>query len=291
MHEALKRMLNRYAIRNLSDSNRALREIIQEIALVGLWRGKFFEYGAFYGGTALRILYGLDRFSEDLDFTLLKPNPAFSLNRYHKVVQEELQAFGFTVDVLEKKKSWDSPVQSAFIKTEAHHELLRIGISDLLLKGFHRETLLKVKFEVDINPPQGASYEARTINEPFPVSIKTLSLSDLFAGKMHALLCRAWKGRIKGRDWYDFVWFVRQDIPLNLDYLASRMQQSGHLGPEHSLNVDLFKQHLEKKIAELDMGQALDDVRPFVQDTAAISSWSGEFFREFAKRMRILEKK
>jgi predicted nucleotidyltransferase component of viral defense system len=118
MNEIIQGMLKKYAPRSPMEHERALCEILQEIALVGLWRGKFFEQAAFYGGTALRILYGLDRFSEDLDFTLLHPNAHFTWSHYAKSLVEELQAYGFNVELIEKKKSIESAIKSAFLKTK-----------------------------------------------------------------------------------------------------------------------------------------------------------------------------
>lgn len=287
MHENLKIMLKRYSLHNSFQCTQALREIIQSIVLLGLWRAKFFETGSFYGGTALRILHGLDRYSEDLDFSLMRPDPTFDLSRYHTSIRNELEAFGFSVDVIEKRKQWDSPVQSAFVKTKTHHELLRIGAPSLSFKGLHPETLLKVKFEIDTDPPPGARVESRPINNPIPVSIKSYVMPDLFAGKMHAVLCRLWKTRVKGRDWYDFVWFARQNTPLNLSHLESRMKQSGHLDANENLTESLFQRRLQAKITDLDIQSAIQDVKPFLFDEAPLESWSKDYFKHYSSRILI----
>lgn len=283
MHDGIKRMLKRYPLSNSFECTQALREIMQSIVLLGLWRSKFFEEAAFYGGTALRILYGLDRYSEDLDFSLLKPSKDFSLSRYHAGIQREMEAFGFSIQVIKKNKSWENPVQSAFVKTKTHYELIRIGVEPFSFKGLHPETILKVKIEIDTDPPKGAQTQSSPINDPIPVMIKSYCLSDLFAGKMHAVLCRAWENRVKGRDWYDFVWFASQNIPLNLSHLESRMRQSGHLDQEEQLSGSLFKELLENKISNLDIESAMRDVKPFLRDSAILDSWSRDYFLHYTQ--------
>lgn len=286
MHDAIKDMLQRYQCKSTLDYTRALREIIQKITLVGLWRAKFFEKTAFYGGTALRIFYGLDRFSEDLDFSLLQPDKDFSLEPYNQSVKAELIAFGFEVSVEKKLKYQDRKVESAFIKTNTMQELLKIGVPAINYKGLHPQTLMRIKFEVDIDPPQGFSLESKILNDPVPVAIKTYVPSDLFAGKMHALLCQLWNERIKGRDWYDFVWYVRKEIPLNLEHLQKRMHQTGHLHKGEVLTKELFLQFLHEKIANLKVEKAMLDVRPFIQDEAQIASWSPAYFLQFADQIK-----
>lgn len=285
MHEAVKSMLQKYSCKSSQEYTRALREIIQEITLVGLWRAKFFEKAAFYGGTALRIFYQLDRFSEDLDFSLLQPDPNFSLDVYNQSVKTELLSFGLDVTVEKKIKDQEHKVESAFIKANTVQELLKIGIPPITYKGLHPQTLMKVKFEVDVDPPQGFEIESKILSNPVPVAIKTYVPSDLFAGKMHALLCRLWNERIKGRDWYDFVWYVRKEIPLHLTHLQERMHQSGHLEKETLLTKEIFMQKLHDKIARLDIEKASQDIRPFIVDDAHIASWSPDYFYHFSDQI------
>ncbi len=285
MHESIEIMLGRYRPTTTADSIRALREIIQEIALVGLWRSKFFEKSAFYGGTALRILYGLDRFSEDLDFSLLEPSDNFSLKTYNEAIKEELNSFGFDVSVSSKEKNIQSQIESAFIKANTRQELINIGLSNFVKSGIAKDTNIKIKLEVDTNPPNHFRTETKTLNEPLPVSIKAYVPSDLFAGKMHALICRLWKTRIKGRDWYDFVWFVRKKIPLNLDHLEKRMWQSGHLNEQQKLTEKLFFELLENKIDALDIDNALMDIRPYITDINILDNWSRNYFKQFMSQI------
>jgi hypothetical protein len=286
MHEAVTRMLARYEPKSVDDSVRALREIIQEVALLGLWRAKFFEHAAFYGGTALRILYGLDRFSEDLDFSLLEPYPDFNLARYTASLEEELLAFGFNVRVEMVDKTVESAVQSAFLKANTRNELLVIEAGEDLSGQVSAGQTLKVKIEVDTDPPSGFTTSTRYLLQPIPFAVRSYSLPDLFAGKMHALLFRKWKNRVKGRDWYDFVWYAANHPLLNLAHLEQRMRQTGHWDGEAPLSSSAFRDLLFDTIDRLDVNQARKDVAPFVKDQQTLALWSHDFFRDVASRIQ-----
>lgn len=281
MNQAVMSMLNRYVCETRPQYERALKEILQELALVGLWRARFFEHAAFYGGTALRILYGLDRFSEDMDFTLLKPDSDFSLDQFNSAIRSELEAYGFDVEVEGHAKSWQTPIQSAFIKTNTLGEMLKIGIPSNLIKGFHPQTLLKIKVEIDTDPSPAYRTETRFLKSPLTIGIRGVILDDIFAGKMHALLFREWKGRVKGRDWYDWLWFVRKGVRLNLDRLSIHLWASGFLAPDETLTRNRFEQLMYDKIEALDLQSTLGDLRPFVSDSAQIADWSKEMLGYF----------
>ena len=173
----------------------AVREIIQSLALLGLWRAKFFEHAAFYGGTSLRILYGLDRFSEDLDFSLLKPSVDFNFSVYATALQNELEAFGFEVTFEVRHKTADSAIESAFLKGNTYNHLIAIKAPEQILAGVNRQSILKVKLEVDTYPPQGFNTEMKYVFSPIQFAVRTYTLPSLFAGKVHALLFRKWKSR------------------------------------------------------------------------------------------------
>lgn len=275
-------MLAKYEPKSVDDSVRALREIIQEVALLGLWRAKFFEHAAFYGGTALRILYGLDRFSEDLDFSLLAPSPDFNLARYMASLEEELQAFGFNVRVEMVDKAVESAVQSAFLKANTRNELLVIEAGEELAGQVAAGQVLKVKIEVDTDPPPGFSTSTRYLLQPIPFAVRSYSLPDLFAGKMHAILFRKWKNRVKGRDWYDLIWYAANHPQLNLGHLEQRMRQTGHWSGELSLSPVAFSDLLLEAIDLLDVNQARKDVAPFVKDQQMLALWSHDFFSDVA---------
>lgn len=276
-------MLARYNSSSLQEHDQALREILQEIALVGLWRGKFFEHAAFYGGTALRIFYNLDRFSEDLDFTLLTPNPEWSWKPFGDAIKNELTSFGFDVSFIEKDKKSQTAIKSAFLKTPTVQELIKIGVHSDLLKGAHPETMIRIKVEIDTNPPSGYEYEQKFLSQPIPVSIRCVNEECLFAGKMHAALFRAWKGRVKGRDWYDMVWFIRRKIPLNLTAFAKLN------GYENGLSRAEFLKMSKERIDSLDVTSAIEDVINFVRDPESIKkTWSKEFFHHWIDNILTL---
>jgi predicted nucleotidyltransferase component of viral defense system len=287
VNRAIESMLERYERRSLDDHVNALREILQEIALCGLWRGKFFERAAFYGGTALRVLHGLDRFSEDIDFSLLAPDDRFDLSPYCSFVKEELTSWGFPATVEVKRKTVRSAVESAFLKANTKELLLTIQASAEVAAATHGRRQLAIKIEVDTDPPPGFSTEARFLLQPIPFSVRVYTPPSLFAGKMHAVLCRGWKTRVKGRDWYDLVWYVARGTPLDLPHLERRMRQSGHYSGDAALDEPGFRSLLARRIESLDVGAARSEVERFLVDPATVSVWSREFFLSIAERISV----
>jgi predicted nucleotidyltransferase component of viral defense system len=288
MHNAVKTMLAKYHCHTQQDYINALKEIFQEIALLGLWRAKFYEKAAFYGGSALRILYGLDRFSEDLDFTLLKKDKNFSLDAYIRAIIEELSSFGFQVKVETKHKNIETTIESAFIKADSKQQLIIIETPEDIIKHVHAMHTIKIKLEVDTDPPGKFGTEVKNVLQPIPFSIKTLTLPDLFAGKIHAILCRPWQTRVKGRDWYDFVWYIARDIPVNLVHLCERLIQSGVLKKTTKFKLDDLINLLENKIAKTDFNNAKKDVIDFLNDKYSIDLWSNDFFLELTQKIRAM---
>ncbi len=288
MHEAVSRMLSRYNCQGFNDYVNALREILQEVALLGLWRGKFFEKAAFYGGSALRVLYGLDRFSEDLDFSLLEPTDDFNLGAYMNFLQREIEAFGIDARIEEIEKSGRTPIRSAFLKANTRSQLVLIGAEDAVFKTTPKGQILKIKLEVDTDPPAGFSTQTRYLLQPLPFAVRAFVLRDLFADKMHAILCRKWKSRVKGRDWYDFVWYAANYPELNLFHLEQRMRQTGHWEGAGPLTSERFKERLEKVINTVDLEQARKEVEPFVRKPENLSIWSRDFFFDVASRIQFV---
>jgi hypothetical protein len=288
MREAVAQMLSKYDCQRVEDTTRALREILQELALLGLWRAKFFEKAAFYGGTALRILYGLDRFSEDLDFSLLQPMSDFRLERYSNALERELAAFGFEVRVDQKGKAVETAVQSAFLKADTTNQLLVIQAGEHLLRQIPPGQVIRIKIEIDTDPPPGFATENRYLLLPIPFSVRSYCLPDLFAGKMHAVLCRRWKNRVKGRDWYDLVWYCAHHPELKLAHLEQRMRQSGHWEGTKSLGPGDFPGLITESIGRLDVDQARNEVLPFVRNPEALAVWSREFFLDVVRRIRYV---
>jgi predicted nucleotidyltransferase component of viral defense system len=288
MHEAIARMLSIYECQGLNDYINALREILQEVALLGLWRSKFFEKAAFYGGTALRILYGLDRFSEDIDFSLLEPLDAFDLTGYIAFLQKETKGFGFEVQVERIDKAIQTPVQSAFLKANTRNQLLIIETRGEILQEVPKGQILKIKLEVDTDPPPGFTTQTRYLLQPIPFAVRTFVLPDLFAGKMHAILCRRWKKRVKGRDWYDLVWYVANHPELHLYHLEQRMRQTGHWKGDAPLTSEKFKDLIATAINDLNINQARKEVVPFIKNPENLSIWCREFFLDISSRIKLV---
>ncbi len=286
MDNAILQMLGEYGCQSASDYENALKEIMQEIALLGLWRVKFYEHALFYGGSSLRILYGLTRYSEDLDFSLLTPDLNFDLSKYYSAIVAELEGFGFDVEVKIKNKSVDSQIDSAFIKAGTRINFIRIRVPERLLMRLHSNQIMKIKIEVDLNPPGNHGVEVKNIFRPIPFQVKTMPLSDLFAGKIHAILARKWKTRVKGRDYYDYIWYLGRKSALNLKHLEARLLQSGHLsGP---LTTDICQAMLTRKFQELDVENAKIDIAPFLNDRekATLDLWSNDYFMKTVERIQ-----
>ena len=264
MKTVLSQMLEKYKINNIDDEKNALKEVIQEVALCGLSRAGFFKDAAFYGGTALRIFYGLDRFSEDLDFSLMVPNPDFNLQKYFSVLEKEINSLGLHFTVEEKEKSADSNV-----------------------KYINPHEVIKIKFEVDTNPPAYATFENKYRLLPYPYQVKMYDLPSLFAGKIHAVICRAWGNRVKGRDLYDYMFYLAKDAPVNLPHLKARLVDSGFIESDFDLTRESLIEILNKRFAEIDFEQAKLDVVPFIKDKTKLDLWSAEFFADITKGLRV----
>lgn len=285
MDKVLMDLMARYQCKTDEDYRNSLKEIIQDIALLGLWRAKFFEHAAFYGGTALRILHGLDRFSEDLDFMLLANDPKFRFSKYQEALEKELASFGLTVQMTEKKKTKESKIHSAFLKANTKEHVIKIGLSKKLAESFQHEELTKIKLEIDINPCSEYITETHDLIYPIPFWVRTLSLPSLFAGKLHAVLCRSWGKRVKGRDWFDMLWFVQRQVPVQLPFLEQKMRQTGHYSETGALTKEHLLSLLFTRIDELDIDGAKEDVIRFVHNPQVIEGWSQSAFRKAAKQI------
>ncbi len=285
MQPILSQMLSKYQINNIEDKKNAVKEIVQEIVLCGLSRGGFFREAAFYGGTALRIFYGLDRFSEDLDFSLISQNSDFDLSEYFSYIDNETKSLGLKFDVKEKVKSIDSNVKSAFLKGNTKEHILTFYGSDADANVINKEETIKIKFEVDVNPPVGATYETKFGLLPSPYQVRLYDMPSLFAGKIHACLCRNWKSRVKGRDFYDYVFFLSLGAKVNLNNLKAKLVQSKYINEDYDLTIENLKILLNERFSCVDFMQAKEDVLPFVKDKQKLDLWSKEFFIEITKNL------
>ena len=286
MNNVLSEMLKQYHADGLTDKKNAIKEIMQEIVLCGLSRAGFFQKAAFYGGTALRIFYGLDRFSEDLDFSLVTPDPTFDLAAYFPTLRKEVASYGLNVEISEKEKTKESAIQSAFLKGNTKEHMLLFYTSDPAAAGIPGSEKIKIKFEVDTNPPAGATFDHKYRLLPAPYDIALYDMPSLFAGKAHAVICRAWKNRVKGRDLYDYVFYLSRNAALNTEHLKARLVQSDVWKAEDSFTVDDARNLLCARFEEIDFAQAKEDVRPFIKDTASLDLWSADFFKQITEGLK-----
>lgn len=285
MNNIILQMLSNYEIKNTQDEINALKEIIQEIVLAGLSRGNFFDEAAFYGGTALRIFYNLDRFSEDLDFALINPNSDFDLSKYFSYVENELKAYGLNLDISTKEKNIDSNITSAYVKGNTLEHILKFFPNDAKHEYDHILKNIKIKFEVDINPPSGATYEEKYKLLPSPHQIKLYDKESLFAGKIHAILCRNWLTRTKGRDLYDYIFFLSNNIGVNIELIKNKLVSSNYIDNNCEFNIDVLKKLLIKKFNEIDYSEAKEDILPFIKDIDSLNLWNKEFFISITSKL------
>lgn len=277
----IQERLNSYNCRTEIEEQQAIREITQEVALAALGRGDFFKHALFQGGTCLRIFYGLNRFSEDMDFILRQPTPNFQLKNHLQHMTDELSAYGYNMEITDRSKS-DAAVQKAFLKDGSLGKII-------LLKHTSQSgpmANIRIKLEVDTNPPSGSGEELKYLDFPFVSAVSVQDKPSLFAGKIHALLCRDY---VKGRDWYDFIWYTSQAVKINYEFLSSAINQ---LGPWKGQGITIDKKwvfaELEKKITSLDWKKAVEDVRRFVRATEqpSLDLWSKELFLHQLSKMK-----
>lgn len=274
MNSIYEDMLSAYDLSTEQRKRNAHYEIAQQVALSGLSRGGFFDEAAFYGGTCLRMFYGMQRFSEDMDFTLLKADREFDFTRFFQPIIDEFAFIGRKVEIRRKEKKSFSRVESAFLKDN----------TDVYDITFQTARSIKIKLEVDINPPMKFQTEYKLLMQPRSFMTRCLSLPDLFAGKMHALVFRAWKSRVKGRDWYDMEWYVRRGVPLNYGHLRERIREFSGA----DMTWTEFKRALTDRLATADIRRVKDDVAPFVTNPHELDIWSNEYFLHVAEMMRVV---
>ncbi len=267
------------------DWTHAIREVVQEIALLGLWRSGFFEEAAFYGGTALRIFHGLNRFSEDLDFSLLQEGGSVRLESALASIRTELAAWGLSFEAESKSSGDRTGIESAFLKGNTRINLLNVGVPEELNRYFPHNQKITIKLELDTTPPRLASTEVRTHLLPTPFQVRLYDLPSLFAGKLHAMLFRDWKSRVKGRDFYDFVWYISRRVPVNLPHLEARIIQSEEQQTER-FNIDAVQTLLKDRIRSVDIAAAAEDVRPFLRDPRELQLWNEEFFMQLIPQLQ-----
>lgn len=273
MNTVFEQMLSKYPIVSDQDRCNAIYEVMQQITLAGLYRGGFFNKAAFYGGTCLRIFHHLDRFSEDMDFSLLSTDEPFKLEEFFPAIIEEFKTLGREVVITKKDKRNFGKVESAFLKDDTE-------VYDV---AFRTEKSLKIKIEVDTQPPLKFQTDLKLLMHPFSFMTRCFTLPDLYAGKMHALVFRAWKNRVKGRDWYDFEWYVRNGIKLDFIHLQERIRKFNGI----EVNKDEFVTILKERLASADIRMVKQDVEPFIKDGKKLDIWSNDYFLQLAEMINF----
>ena len=272
-NEIFDNMLSRYELTTEQQKRNAIFEVNQQIILAGLYAGGFFESAAFYGGTCLRIFHGLQRFSEDMDFSLLAPDEDFNFSKYFQPIVDAFALVGREVEIAKKDKKSFGKVESAFLKDN----------TDVYDVTFQTEKSIKIKIEVDTNPPLNFATEQKLLLQPHSFMTRCFTLPDLFAGKMHALVYRAWKNRVKGRDWYDFEWYVRNGVALDFAHLAERCKQFNG----EDITPESFKEKLIARLSTADIKQVKEDVLPFVRNPKELDIWSNDYFVQLAEMVKM----
>lgn len=289
MNTAIVEMLRKYNAVTAEEKKSTMKEIMQEIVLCGLSRAGFFQKAAFYGGTALRIFYGLDRFSEDLDFSLMEEDMDFDLSAYFPMLEKEVKAYGLNVEIRKKEKSADSTISSAFLKGNTREHVLLFYADEKLADAIAANEIVKIKFEVDINPPAGAGFENRYQMLPSPYAIKLYDQPSLFAGKIHAVICRSWQNRVKGRDLYDYIFYLSRNAAVNMKHLRARLVESKFLTEDAAFDINILKDILVARFDSIDYASAREDVRNFISDKASLDIWCPDFFKQITSNLRAAE--
>lgn len=271
-----EQMLASYEVNDREDKLNAIHEVMQQVTLAALGQGGFFEKAAFYGGTCLRIFHGLPRFSEGLDFSLLRSESDFSLEPYFPGIETLFAAMGQKVHLSVKKKSKQSTIHSAFLKSDTAQYDLQL----------ERGQNIRIKIEVDTTPPLMFDSEQKLLLHPYSFYTRCITLPCLFAGKMHALMYRGWKNRVKGRDWFDFEWYVRRGVPLKFSHFCERVRQFASADAE-GMTVERFRSELKEKLRSVSVDAVRRDVEPFVRDVHALDIWSADYFCALADMLRV----
>ena len=274
----IEEIIKSYNPKTIEETKAIIRELLQQIVLIGLSRSGFFNYASFYGGTALRIFYGLNRYSEDLDFTLNKEDLNFSIEPFVNKIIEVAHSYGFDIEIQTKIKNIKTPIENAFAKLNTYQTFINLKINDRLVNLLHKDELIKVKFEIDCNPSLGFNVENKYLSMLEFANVAVLDKESLFARKLHALLCRSYKNNVKGRDYYDFLFFIQRKIKPNLTYLRNKLIESHKINENDEFNIDILKNMLKKRFDEVDFDLVKNDAEHFVFKNEDLSYFSKELF-------------
>lgn len=283
----IQQMINKYNPITLEDKKNAVKEVLQEVVLAGLSKTDFFSHAAFYGGTALRLFYGMNRFSEDLDFSLLVADHTFDISKYFKPISDVVSSLGLNFEVSKNDKTTSSTIDSAFIKGNTKETIITIYPDSVDSSRFIHNEKIIIKFEVDVNPPLYANTEIKFRLLPFPYQVRVYDQSSLFAGKIHAVIARGWKNRVKGRDLYDYIYYLSLDTKVNLTHLEARLKQTKTIEEGVQLTRALLMEILDKRFDQIDYDIAKSDIRPFIKDYNSLDLWSRDFFKSITSHIQV----
>ncbi|MBN2299644.1 MAG: nucleotidyl transferase AbiEii/AbiGii toxin family protein [Acholeplasmataceae bacterium] len=283
----IQQMIDKYNPKTLEDKKNVIKEVLQEVILAGLSKTDFFTHAAFYGGTALRIFYGMDRFSEDLDFSLLTGNDTFDINKYFKPISDIVNSLGLSFEISKKDKLSHSNIDSAFIKGNTKETYITIfpNAADSS-QIIHNEKII-IKFEIDVNPPKYATTEIKYRLLPFPFQVRVYDKKSLFAGKIHAVIARSWKNRVKGRDLFDYIYYLSLDTEVNLKHLESRLKETKTINEDVVLTRKKLIEVLENRFDHIDFEMAKSDIRPFLKDQSSLEMWDIDFFKAITSTIKV----
>lgn len=273
LDRVLSARIRAYAPANAVEQENVLQELLQHYVLASLSRAGMFAEVMFHGGTCLRIVCGMNRFSEDLDFLLKQPNRNFRWQRYLESVRKDCAQEGITFEVQDKSHA-GTAVQKAFLKTDSIGKILAM---DLPFERYQARKI-RIKLEIDTNPPAGSTFTTSYITFPVTAPLTTQSLESGFALKLHALLGRPY---VKGRDWYDFVWYVARQTKPDLDLLAHALYQQGPwAGQQLTVTRRWVQDCMAAVIRRMDWTAARNDVQRFLplREQEGLRAWTADFF-------------
>jgi len=285
MPKTIDQFIKQYNPSTIEETKAALREIIQSIVLVGLSRAEFFKYASFYGGTALRLFYGLNRYSEDLDFTLNKVDECFKIDKFTNKIKEVALSYGLDLEIITKNKKAESPIESAFAKLNTYQAFVSLKLDEKMKSMLHKDEIIKVKFEVDCNPSLGFNAEAKWIDVPEYAPIIVLDEPSLFSGKLHAILCRTYNNTVKGRDYYDLLFYISKKIKPNMPYLKNKLLETGKIKSDDKFDIPILKTMLKEKIESVNFEEVKKDAMRFVFNNEDLSFYSKDLFLQMIDKI------
>lgn len=282
-----KNVFNINNYKNIDEAKANLREFVQSIILIGLSKANFFSKASFYGGTALRIFYGLNRYSEDLDFTLNEKNSNFSLQPYLNSIKNVAESYGLIMNVERIEKKIKTPIESAFAKMNTYQTFINLKMNEKFCNILHKDEILKVKFEIDCEPPLGFNIESKWLISPEFATVNVLDIESLFAGKLHAILCRNYNNNIKGRDYYDFLFYISKNTKPNMIYLKNKLIESNKINKTDNFDLIFLKSMLYDRFNNVNFNQVYSDAKKFVFENEDLSYYCKELFIDCIDKLKI----